>query len=838
MINASTEFKNRVANGTAKFLTRIYIDLKDTSISRLILYNENIWSSTLSIEDAISADSDFQVGTAIVNKVKFSINNIYEAYSDYDFNGAKVMVFVGQQISSSNTEWLLKGTYIVDEATYNGSIIELECLDYMSKLDKPISSTYITLPATLSTLVQRCCSACSVFIGSTTFPNSTYVVRKIDLNEATTYREVIAWCAQIAGCCARCNPNGYLEMKWYDFNSLDTAVTALDGGQTPTYSGVHQIRRTFSHNISVDDVVITKVAITVKKDSTDSDKSTTATYTQGTDGYTLAFSGNDFITTTNVSEILTYLATRLIGLKFRKANVSHIADPTMEAGDVAIVFDRKGNYYPIVVSKTIYAKGNGQTTVSAAQTPARNSATRFSSDTKNYVDLRNRLEDEKTARDLALEDLSERLNSKEGLYSTVQTATSGNIYYLHDHEDLVDSSVVWKMTAEAWGVTTDYNGENPEETVWNAGMTVNGDTIVRILTATGINADWINAGAISIGKTVNGVWTETFYADTETGVVRITADSFKLSSGETIQSAATSAANSVLSSYVPANHMTQEQTFNLLTNNGALEGIYMESGELYINFSYAKGGTLKLGGSNNRNGRFVVYNSSGNEIVSFDKDGAKFCTTTGWAGENIRINENQIKGYVGDNLYTYIDLCANYNSGSSTSEIWMVLQSALNAKGIKILTANNMPVQIDCGTSGTVDIKSKTKIAGTLTTDSYIYTATYVEAVDHVYTRGYMECNTLTVHNPPWSTSSDLSLKMNIEDAENQLEKLMSLKLHSFDWKDGSGHVPVGLVAQELKEVCPELVLTGGDGNLRIDYINMVPYLLKAVQELKRLINK
>ena len=47
--------------------------------------------------------------------------------------------------------------------------------------------------------------------------------------------------------------------------------------------------------------------------------------------------------------------------------------------------------------------------------------------------------------------------------------------------------MIWKMTAEAWGVSTD-GGKT-----YNAGMTVDGDTIVRYLKATGLTADVITS---------------------------------------------------------------------------------------------------------------------------------------------------------------------------------------------------------------------------------------------------------------------------------------------------------------------------------------------------------
>ena len=67
--------------------------------------------------------------------------------------------------------------------------------------------------------------------------------------------------------------------------------------------------------------------------------------------------------------------------------------------------------------------------------------------------------------------------------------------------------------------------------------------------------------------------------------------------------------------------LTHEQVFNLLTLNGTLKGIYKEGNELYISFTYAKGGTLKLGGKSNGNGVLQMLNDSGGEIGKWDNTG-------------------------------------------------------------------------------------------------------------------------------------------------------------------------------------------------------------------------
>lgn len=70
--------------------------------------------------------------------------------------------------------------------------------------------------------------------------------------------------------------------------------------------------------------------------------------------------------------------------------------------------------------------------------------------------------------------------------------------------------------------------------------------------------------------------------------------------------------------------LTHEDIFNLLTNDGAWQGIYRGSdGKLYINFTYARGGALKLGGKVDTygNGELHVYNSFDTEISSITTDG-------------------------------------------------------------------------------------------------------------------------------------------------------------------------------------------------------------------------
>ena len=94
-----------------------------------------------------------------------------------------------------------------------------------------------------------------------------------------------------------------------------------------------------------------------------------------------------------------------------------------------------------------------------------------------------------------------------------------------------------------------------------------------------LNGTYLQAGIINI-KDENDV--STFYANTQTGVVHIVAKTFKLISGDTTKTIP-EIANERASAAV--NAQTQESIFNKLTNNGQTQGIYLDGGKLYLNFS-------------------------------------------------------------------------------------------------------------------------------------------------------------------------------------------------------------------------------------------------------------
>ena len=85
---------------------------------------------------------------------------------------------------------------------------------------------------------------------------------------------------------------------------------------------------------------------------------------------------------------------------------------------------------------------------------------------------------------------------------------------------------------------------------------------------------------------------------------------------------------------------------------------------------------------------------------------------------------------------------------------------------------------------------------------------------------------------------SDKKLKKDIIDTKKGIKDIMSMKVKDYKWKDNPTESPkaTGLIAQELQETHPELVSDLND-TLNVNYTNIVPILIKAVQDQQKQIN-
>lgn len=507
MRDISDRFKNEQNNDNRNYLKYADITLTDGTVINLT--NADFWSNGMKFEDSVSDDNTFNIGSANINTLNLSINNFDGKYTDYDFTDATVICYVGIELEPEDTSALLDTTgdkildttgneiivhknaliekirictmTVIDTPYQNTTIIELECEDNMRKFDRDYSASKLKYPATRKQIIQDACKVCGVTLDTLNFYQDSYQIPARPDDEALTFRQVIAWTCQIGCQYARCDKYGRLTIKWYDTEITDANRVTIKStnGFTP----------------NLDDVVITGVQVTEYLESTSTDEEASS-YLYGEEGYVLKISENKLIPQGTGEVVANMIGEKCVGMSFRPFETECLTDIVLEAGDAVLITDRKGNKYKSFLTNVVLQPGSFEQISCNAESAARNSSKTYSLVTQAAVDARKSVWRERTTREQALQEFKDRLDNSTGVYTTVQTQQDGSqIFYLHDKPTLAESKAVWKMTAEAWGVSTD-GGQT-----WNGGMTVDGDTIVRILNAVGVNADWINAGAITVTDT-------------------------------------------------------------------------------------------------------------------------------------------------------------------------------------------------------------------------------------------------------------------------------------------------------------------------------------------------
>ena len=92
-------------------------------------------------------------------------------------------------------------------------------------------------------------------------------------------------------------------------------------------------------------------------------------------------------------------------------------------------------------------------------------------------------------------------------------------------------------------------------------------------------------------------------------------------------------------------------------------------------------------------------------------------------------------------------------------------------------------------------------------------------------------------------STSDIRLKNNIKTIDNALDKVNSIQGIEFDWIEkekvhgNSGH-DIGVIAQEIEKVLPDVVTTRDSGYKAVKYEKIVPLLIEAIKELTNEVNE
>lgn len=440
--------------------------------------------------DATSNTGSFDIGSAIAQQLLLKLNNVDGKFDNHDFSDAVITAKIGLELSDNSIEWLNKGIFKAEPGTVSGDTISVNAFDNMVKFDADYSQSKLVYPATLGAIVRDACSCCDVTLApdSATFNKSNYVVQSRPNDSALTFRQVLQFVGQISCKFFKINTEGKLSAKWYDTDTLES----IDMNNVNTEKVIIIDELHTGSTLQTDDVVITGVKV-IEENRDEENSSSEVTYKSGTDGYVLEVSGNKLIQGGKGAEVVNYLGECLNGLQFRPVSINASTDPCRESGDLAVVIDSKGNKYKTIFTNVNYVAHTAQALICGAEVPARLSSTRYSQATQVYKEIRANIRKYRSEWSAAFKELQTAMDSKNGLFPVSETQEDGStILYFCDKPALKDSSTVIKLSAAGWGMSTD-GGKT-----WNAGTLVDGTTITKILNTVGINANWINTGALTV----------------------------------------------------------------------------------------------------------------------------------------------------------------------------------------------------------------------------------------------------------------------------------------------------------------------------------------------------
>lgn len=534
MLNVSSAFKTQLDNDKRNFLYRLTFTLQDNST--LVVENDGLWSGSVKFTQATSGTGSFDVGAFIIGKLNFILNNMYGTFDNYDFTLATVDYEIGLKLANNNTEYLRRGRYVVDEVDYDGYLISFECLDYAYYFEQPWATTLL-FPTTAGAIIQEACTKCGITLATSSWDGYNISVDVKPTDKNLTWLAAIGYAAQMCGQYAIMDNLGRLAVKWYDIDNLsqvtldgsildstdarildhidDPIIGSMVGAAAMAWEALPSAKKSLYARINDNSrppkvshypILITGVKCVIGSGDNEVE------YTTGTTEYMVDVSGNPFITSANVSTVINRIAENMVGFYFYSFDVSYISRPYYEAGDLAWIEDyRNGRVYCSFITNLNFTSGQYQESSCGAETPAKKRTASYTPAMKILAEAGRATRASLDTYEAVAKSMTELISLGYGMHFSKEVQSDGSaIYYLHDGATLNESSSVWKLTSNGLVVSHDHG------TTW--AIDTNGNALFNVITARGLNADWINAGKIEIKDTGGNT---IFLADITNKVVSI-----------------------------------------------------------------------------------------------------------------------------------------------------------------------------------------------------------------------------------------------------------------------------------------------------------------------------
>nr|DAI48034.1 MAG TPA: Putative tail protein [Caudoviricetes sp.] len=466
-----------------------------------------------------SGGDDLPLGSALSKTITLSLFNEDGRFSDYDFFYSQITLYTEADFEDDTQERINEGVFYVTSPVATGEVIEITAYDAMYKTNKEFTSQ-LSYPATARNLLLEVCASVGITVADAHFKNEDFQIQSMP--EKTTARKIIGYIAQIAVGNAIIK-NGSLSIKSYDFEPLKDVTDGTLYTELSTQNAKYHVLSEYSDypTVGMNPVTITGIRTTKRVNNEDVE------YLNGTDDYALTIT-NPLITGAE-EKALELIGDVLNGVTLTSFSGTFFPYPTAEIMDCAVIVDQNDKAYKTVITTHDFSYPGESELSCGIKDPETNSSTYYSESAEMYHKVQAEANKNRKEMESAIENLQTTLANAKGMYtSKVRQADGSYITYLHDKPTMSESENVIKITSDAVGVSTDGGQTYPY------GFFLTGDLVAKVLYAIGINADYINTGALTIRDKDGNI---TFYADTETGRVDIRAESLAIG-GQTLEAIA------------------------------------------------------------------------------------------------------------------------------------------------------------------------------------------------------------------------------------------------------------------------------------------------------------
>lgn len=204
-------------------------DIKITFSDNTVLGKADvaIMGDGVKITDILNGDTDYTFGKAVCKQVEMTLFNVDNKFNNFDFT-QEFTLQIGVKVGAA-FQYVTVGIFKGERPDkVRGKLIDFTAYDRMQKFDVSASGFIenLTFPVTLGAVLSSLCTSVGVVLETTTFTNSTknFTFNPFSTSDYTA-REVLAWIAEAAGCYARVNADGKVELNTFTTNSYKILKT-------------------------------------------------------------------------------------------------------------------------------------------------------------------------------------------------------------------------------------------------------------------------------------------------------------------------------------------------------------------------------------------------------------------------------------------------------------------------------------------------------------------------------------------------------------------------------------------------------------------------------------